>query len=136
MICQHVSIKTIIPLSLSSQPLNSLKSDEAASDPKQGPTFQDGQRRVDYVFTYHVQKPPSVCRKTYRFADYHILRSLRRSLSMMRSGDTPPSKEDPEIAAHKHRLDYHEDDKRFRQTEFEDNLREMGLELEKDEGVS
>uniref|UniRef100_A0A673WPY2 Anoctamin n=1 Tax=Salmo trutta TaxID=8032 RepID=A0A673WPY2_SALTR len=115
-------------------PLNSLKSDEAASGPKQGPTFQDGQRRVDYVLTYHVQKPQSVCRKTSRFADYHILRSLRRSLSMMRSGDTPPSKEDPEIAAHKHRLDYHEDDKRFRQTEFEDNLREMGLELEKDEG--
>uniref|UniRef100_A0A673X0Y1 Anoctamin n=1 Tax=Salmo trutta TaxID=8032 RepID=A0A673X0Y1_SALTR len=97
---------------------------EAASGPKQGPTFQDGQRRVDYVLTYHVQKPQN----------YHILRSLRRSLSMMRSGDTPPSKEDPEIAAHKHRLDYHEDDKRFRQTEFEDNLREMGLELEKDEG--
>uniref|UniRef100_A0A4W5NZJ9 Anoctamin n=1 Tax=Hucho hucho TaxID=62062 RepID=A0A4W5NZJ9_9TELE len=134
MICQHVSIKTTIPLSLSSQPLNSLKSDEAASGPKQGPTFQDGQRRVDYVLTYHVQKPQSVRRKTSRFADYRILRSLRRSLSMMRSGDTPPSKEDPEIAAHKHRLDYHEDDKRFCQTEFEDNLREMGLELEKDEG--
>uniref|UniRef100_A0A4W5P0V5 Anoctamin n=1 Tax=Hucho hucho TaxID=62062 RepID=A0A4W5P0V5_9TELE len=115
-------------------PLNSLKSDEAASGPKQGPTFQDGQRRVDYVLTYHVQKPQSVRRKTSRFADYRILRSLRRSLSMMRSGDTPPSKEDPEIAAHKHRLDYHEDDKRFCQTEFEDNLREMGLELEKDEG--
>ena len=128
--------KTTIPLSLSSQPLNSLKSDEAASGPKQGPTFQDGQRRVDYVLTYHVQKPQSVRRKTSRFADYRILRSLRRSLSTMRSGGTPPSKEDPEIAAHKHRLDYHEDDKRFRQTEFEDNLREMGLELEKDEGVS
>uniref|UniRef100_A0A673X0P4 Anoctamin n=1 Tax=Salmo trutta TaxID=8032 RepID=A0A673X0P4_SALTR len=108
--------------------------EQKSSGPKQGPTFQDGQRRVDYVLTYHVQKPQSVCRKTSRFADYHILRSLRRSLSMMRSGDTPPSKEDPEIAAHKHRLDYHEDDKRFRQTEFEDNLREMGLELEKDEG--
>nr|XP_046202264.1 anoctamin-1-like isoform X1 [Oncorhynchus gorbuscha] len=115
-------------------PLNSLKSDEAASGPKQGPTFQDGQRRVDYVLTYHVQKPQSVRRKTSRFADYRILRSLRRSLSTMRSGGTPPSKEDPEIAAHKHRLDYHEDDKRFRQTEFEDNLREVGLELEKDEG--
>uniref|UniRef100_A0A8C7VQL8 Anoctamin n=1 Tax=Oncorhynchus mykiss TaxID=8022 RepID=A0A8C7VQL8_ONCMY len=126
--------KTTIPLSLSSQPLNSLKSDEAASGPKQGPTFQDGQRRVDYVLTYHVQKPQSVRRKTSRFADYRILRSLRRSLSTMRSGGTPPSKEDPEIAAHKHRLDYHEDDKRFRQTEFEDNLREVGLELEKDEG--
>uniref|UniRef100_A0A673X1U2 Anoctamin n=1 Tax=Salmo trutta TaxID=8032 RepID=A0A673X1U2_SALTR len=113
---------------------HTMQGHEAASGPKQGPTFQDGQRRVDYVLTYHVQKPQSVCRKTSRFADYHILRSLRRSLSMMRSGDTPPSKEDPEIAAHKHRLDYHEDDKRFRQTEFEDNLREMGLELEKDEG--
>uniref|UniRef100_A0A8C7H846 Anoctamin n=1 Tax=Oncorhynchus kisutch TaxID=8019 RepID=A0A8C7H846_ONCKI len=134
MICQHVCIKYIIPLSLSSQPLNSLKSDEAG--PKQGPTFQDGQRRVDYVLTYHIQKPQSFRRKTSHFGDYRILRSLRRSLSMMRGRDTPPPKEDPEVAAHKHRLDYHEDDKRFRQTEFEDNLREMGLELEKDEGVS
>uniref|UniRef100_A0A673Y8D6 Anoctamin n=1 Tax=Salmo trutta TaxID=8032 RepID=A0A673Y8D6_SALTR len=115
-------------------PLNSLKSDEAASGPKQGPTFQDGQRRVDYVLTYHIQKPRSFRRKTSHFGDYRILRSLRRSLSMMRGRDTPPPKEDPEVAAHKHRLDYHEDDKRFRQTEFEDNLREMGLELEKDEG--
>ncbi|XP_020344269.1 anoctamin-1-like isoform X1 [Oncorhynchus kisutch] len=113
-------------------PLNSLKSDEAG--PKQGPTFQDGQRRVDYVLTYHIQKPQSFRRKTSHFGDYRILRSLRRSLSMMRGRDTPPPKEDPEVAAHKHRLDYHEDDKRFRQTEFEDNLREMGLELEKDEG--
>uniref|UniRef100_A0A8C7VS52 Anoctamin n=1 Tax=Oncorhynchus mykiss TaxID=8022 RepID=A0A8C7VS52_ONCMY len=104
--------------------------------PKQGPTFQDGQRRVDYVLTYHIQKPQSFRRKTSHFGDYRILRSLRRSLSMMRGRDTPPPKEDPEVAAHKHRLDYHEDDKRFRQTEFEDNLREMGLELEKDEGVS
>ncbi|CAB1339612.1 unnamed protein product [Coregonus sp. 'balchen'] len=111
-----------------------IPSDEAASGPRQGPTFQDGQRRVDYVLTYHVQKPQSVRRKTSRFADYRILRSLRRSLSMMRSRDTPPPKEDPEIAAYKHRLDYHEDDKRFCQNEFEDNLREMGLELEKDEG--
>uniref|UniRef100_A0A8C7UNT8 Anoctamin n=1 Tax=Oncorhynchus mykiss TaxID=8022 RepID=A0A8C7UNT8_ONCMY len=102
--------------------------------PKQGPTFQDGQRRVDYVLTYHIQKPQSFRRKTSHFGDYRILRSLRRSLSMMRGRDTPPPKEDPEVAAHKHRLDYHEDDKRFRQTEFEDNLREMGLELEKDEG--
>ncbi|XP_013981939.1 anoctamin-1 isoform X1 [Salmo salar] len=115
-------------------PLNSLKSDEAASGPKQGPTFQDGQRRVDYVLTYHIQKPQSFRRKTSHFGDYRILRSLRRSLSMMRGRDTPPPKEDPEVAAHKHRHDYHEDDKRFRQTEFEDNLREMGLELEKDEG--
>uniref|UniRef100_A0A8C7UGX5 Anoctamin n=1 Tax=Oncorhynchus mykiss TaxID=8022 RepID=A0A8C7UGX5_ONCMY len=92
--------------------------------PKQGPTFQDGQRRVDYVLTYHIQKPQSFRRKTSHFGDYRILRSR----------DTPPPKEDPEVAAHKHRLDYHEDDKRFRQTEFEDNLREMGLELEKDEG--
>uniref|UniRef100_A0A673Y8R0 Anoctamin n=1 Tax=Salmo trutta TaxID=8032 RepID=A0A673Y8R0_SALTR len=120
--------------SMSRTPLNSLKSDEAASGPKQGPTFQDGQRRVDYVLTYHIQKPRSFRRKTSHFGDYRILRSLRRSLSMMRGRDTPPPKEDPEVAAHKHRLDYHEDDKRFRQTEFEDNLREMGLELEKDEG--
>lgn len=54
----------------------------------------------------------------------------------MRSSRAPlQPKEDPEIAAQKQQADYHEDDKRFRREEFEENLLEMGLELEKDEGV-
>lgn len=54
----------------------------------------------------------------------------------MRSSRAPlQPKEDPEIAAQEQQADYHEDDKRFRREEFEENLLEMGLELEKDEGV-
>ncbi|XP_010880150.2 anoctamin-1a isoform X2 [Esox lucius] len=114
--------------------LGSLSSDEAAPGQKQGPTFKDGRRRVDYVLTYHIQKPQSVRRNTSRFSGSRVLRSLRQTLSLSKSPAMPPPKIDPEIAAQEHRLDYHEDDKRFRQNEFEDNLREMGLELEKDEG--
>uniref|UniRef100_A0A6Q2ZG19 Anoctamin n=1 Tax=Esox lucius TaxID=8010 RepID=A0A6Q2ZG19_ESOLU len=124
----------IITSCLSSQLLGSLSSDEAAPGQKQGPTFKDGRRRVDYVLTYHIQKPQSVRRNTSRFSGSRVLRSLRQTLSLSKSPAMPPPKIDPEIAAQEHRLDYHEDDKRFRQNEFEDNLREMGLELEKDEG--
>lgn len=54
----------------------------------------------------------------------------------MRGSQAPlQPKEDPEIAAQEQRTDYHEDDKRFRREEFEENLLETGLELEKDEGV-
>uniref|UniRef100_A0A3P8Z2P3 Anoctamin n=1 Tax=Esox lucius TaxID=8010 RepID=A0A3P8Z2P3_ESOLU len=79
-------------------------------------------------------RPESVRRNTSRFSGSRVLRSLRQTLSLSKSPAMPPPKIDPEIAAQEHRLDYHEDDKRFRQNEFEDNLREMGLELEKDEG--
>lgn len=48
----------------------------------------------------------------------------------------PPAHEDPELAAQEQRLDYHADDQRLRREEFEENLREMGLEMEKEEGVS
>uniref|UniRef100_A0A8C2WGY6 Anoctamin n=1 Tax=Cyclopterus lumpus TaxID=8103 RepID=A0A8C2WGY6_CYCLU len=75
--------------------------------PRLGPYFTDGRRRVDYVLAYQIQK------------------SSRAPLQ---------PKEDPEIAAQKQRTDYHEDDKRFRREEFEENLLETGLELEKDEG--
>ncbi|KAL1007050.1 hypothetical protein UPYG_G00081230 [Umbra pygmaea] len=114
--------------------LNTLKSEEADSAQKKGPTFKDGKRRVDYVLTYHIQKPQSVRRKASRFSGCRVLRSLRQTLSTTKSPAVPPPKKDPEIAAQEHRTNYHEDDKRFRREEFEDNLREMGLELEKDEG--
>ncbi|XP_030621678.1 anoctamin-1a [Chanos chanos] len=98
-----------------------------------GPYFQDGQRRIDYVLTYHIEKPQSARRQS----THSIARSLRESLSnsFKRNRRSPPVQEDPEIAAQEHQLDYHEDDRRFRREEFEENLREMGLELEKDEGT-
>uniref|UniRef100_A0A672QED1 Anoctamin n=1 Tax=Sinocyclocheilus grahami TaxID=75366 RepID=A0A672QED1_SINGR len=52
-----------------------------------------------------------------------------------REQKNPPTHEDPELAAQEQRLDYHEDDQRLRREEFEENLREMGLEMEKEEGT-
>uniref|UniRef100_UPI003AAF5EFD anoctamin-1a isoform X2 n=1 Tax=Centroberyx gerrardi TaxID=166262 RepID=UPI003AAF5EFD len=116
-------------------PLNSLYSDDGSFRcPRLGPYFADGRRRVDYVLTYQIQKPGSVRRQSSRFVDNTIIRRLRRSLSMRGSRAPLQPKEDPEIAAKEQRTDYHEDDKRFRREEFEENLLEMGLELEKDEG--
>uniref|UniRef100_A0AAQ5YQ00 Anoctamin n=1 Tax=Amphiprion ocellaris TaxID=80972 RepID=A0AAQ5YQ00_AMPOC len=69
--------------------------------------FQDGQRRVDYVLTYPVKKPGGG-------------RSSRQSSLPMA---------DLEGGA----LNGHEDHKAFRREEFEGKLRDMGLELEKEE---
>ncbi|XP_072237198.1 anoctamin-1a isoform X1 [Leuresthes tenuis] len=98
-----------------------------------GPYFSDGQRRVDYVLAYNIQKPSSIRRRSSRF-DNNFFRQLRRSMSMRSSRAPLQPKEDPEFAAKEQRSDYHEDDKRFRREEFEENLRATGLELEKDEG--
>ncbi|KAJ8413082.1 hypothetical protein AAFF_G00106640 [Aldrovandia affinis] len=107
--------------------LNSLAPEESAQC-RQGLHFQDGQRRVDYVLTYHVKKPSSSRsrRHSSRFMESALARSIRRARA------PPPPRDDPEIAAQEHSLDYHEDDKFFRREEFETNLQEMGLELEKD----
>ncbi|KAG9352134.1 hypothetical protein JZ751_020547 [Albula glossodonta] len=107
--------------------LNSLTPEERTQC-RQGLYFQDGQRRVDYVLTYHVKKPNSSRsrRHSSRFMESALARSIRRARA-------PPPKDDPEIAAQEQSLDYHEDDKLFRREEFECNLQEMGLELEKDE---
>lgn len=104
--------------------------------PQIGPYFSDGQRRVDYVLVYHIQKPSSVRTRSSKFGDTNFIRRLRRSLSLRGSKAPLQPKEDPEIAAQDHQMDYHEDDKRFRREEFEENLIDMGLELEKDEEVS
>ncbi|XP_030269721.1 anoctamin-1a isoform X2 [Sparus aurata] len=116
-------------------PMKNLYADDGSPlNPRLGPYFSDGQRRVDYVLAYHIQKPSSIRRPSSRFGDNNFIRRLRRSMSMRSSRAPLQPKEDPEIAAQKQRTDYHEDDKRFRREEFEENLLETGLELEKDEG--
>ncbi|XP_051757647.1 anoctamin-1a isoform X2 [Ctenopharyngodon idella] len=97
--------------------------DERPKDSKLWPYFQDGQRRIDYVLTYHVQKPPSTRKQK------------SNSCCLRRKRTSSPSHEDPELAAQEQRLDYHVDDQRLRREEFEENLCEMGLEMEKDEGT-
>uniref|UniRef100_A0A672Y580 Anoctamin n=1 Tax=Sphaeramia orbicularis TaxID=375764 RepID=A0A672Y580_9TELE len=116
--------------------LSNLYGDDGSPlSPRLGPYFSDGRRRVDYVLAYQIQKPNSIRRQSSRFGETNFIRRLRRSLSMRSSRAPLQPKEDPEIAAQDHRTDYHEDDKRFRREEFEENLLETGLELEKDEGT-
>ncbi|XP_037396573.1 anoctamin-1 isoform X4 [Pygocentrus nattereri] len=109
--------------------LNCLTPEETAQC-RHGLYFQDGERRVDYVLTYQVKKPSSsrARRHSSRFTDNALTRSLRRTRPQARS-----AKPDPEPGPQETSADHHEDDKRFRREEFEGNLREMGLELEKDE---
>ncbi|KAF5893465.1 anoctamin-1-like isoform X4, partial [Clarias magur] len=95
--------------------LNSLTPNES-SRCGYGLYFQDGERRVDYVLTYQIKKPGSSRRQSSRLTDNKFTRSLRRV-------------RDPEPGV----VDHHDDDKHLRREEFETNLREMGLELERDE---
>ncbi|XP_075907912.1 anoctamin-1a isoform X2 [Nelusetta ayraudi] len=113
-----------------SMPMKTLSGDNSLKQ-QQGPYFSDGQRRVDYVLAYQIRKSNSV--RPEKDQDGNFVRRLRRSLSMRSSRAPLTPKEDPEIAAQDQQVDYHEDDKRFRREEFEENLLEMGLELEKDD---
>ncbi|XP_028811574.1 anoctamin-1a isoform X1 [Denticeps clupeoides] len=95
---------------------------------KLGPYFHDGRRRIDYVLTYTVQKPVSMSPTS----SGSFVRGLRQSLSRSLRRSTSSAQDDPENASE---LGCQEDVKRVRREEFEDNLMEMGLELEKDEGT-
>ncbi|XP_040059992.2 anoctamin-1a isoform X1 [Gasterosteus aculeatus] len=122
-------------MSNESIPMKNLYADEGSPlYSRLGPYFTDGRRRVDYVLAYHIQKPSSIRRQPSRFGDNGFIHRLRRSMSMRSSRAPLQPKEDPEIAAQEQRTDYNEDDKRFRRDEFEENLLETGLQLEKDEG--
>uniref|UniRef100_A0A8C4EEJ5 Anoctamin n=1 Tax=Dicentrarchus labrax TaxID=13489 RepID=A0A8C4EEJ5_DICLA len=74
--------------------------------------FQDGQRRVDYVLTYPVKKPSAG-------------RSSRQSTHLLT--------ENAVLGCPGETFGGQEDHKAFRREEFEGKLRDMGLELEKDE---
>ncbi|XP_059393475.1 anoctamin-1a isoform X2 [Carassius carassius] len=99
---------------------------ERPKDARLWPYFQDGLRRIDYVLTYHVQMPQS----THKQSSKSCL-----CCRFKREPKIPPAHVDPELAAQEQRLDYHDDDQRLRREEFEENLREMGLEMEKEEGT-
>uniref|UniRef100_A0A671M7K0 Anoctamin n=1 Tax=Sinocyclocheilus anshuiensis TaxID=1608454 RepID=A0A671M7K0_9TELE len=96
---------------------------------EKGLYFQDGKRRVDYVLTYHIKKTSSSRRHTSRLRDNAFTRTLRRG----REPPPPAPKDDAEVGSPHHSMDHHDDDKCLRREEFESNLMEMGLELERDE---
>uniref|UniRef100_I3J8B8 Anoctamin n=1 Tax=Oreochromis niloticus TaxID=8128 RepID=I3J8B8_ORENI len=74
--------------------------------------FQDGQRRVDYVLTYSVKKSSGS-------------HSTRQSVHLLT--------ENVVLGCSGEIFNGQEDQKAFRREEFEGKLRDMGLELEKDE---
>ncbi|XP_051823278.1 anoctamin-1 [Antechinus flavipes] len=104
--------------------LNSLGVDPDAKC-KYGLYFQDGRRKVDYVLVYHYKKT----------GNHNILaRVLHVDPSQ---GGSQSLKQEPlpgkEGSMDTTEFDHHEADKRARREEYESNLREAGLELEKDE---
>ncbi|XP_072242907.1 anoctamin-1-like [Leuresthes tenuis] len=112
--------------------------------------FQDGQRRVDYILTYTLKKPGggrSSRQSVHRLTENAFTRSLRhwpqsqgehvqvhqaqrrRDSSSLQSSPVA----DVEMGCLGETLNGQEDHKSFMREEFEGKLREMGLELEKDE---
>ncbi|XP_028440462.1 anoctamin-1 isoform X1 [Perca flavescens] len=112
--------------------------------------FQDGQRRVDYILTYHVKKPAggrSGRQSSHVLTENAVARSLRRGphsfgehfrlhqAQRARNSSSLPSSPmaDVELGCPGETFNGQEDHKMFRRKEFEGKLRDMGLELEKDE---
>ncbi|XP_030282247.1 anoctamin-1 isoform X1 [Sparus aurata] len=123
---------------------------EESTHCQHGLYFEDGQRRVDYVLTYPLKKQAGgrSCRQsTHLLTENAFARSLRRGphhisehlrhYTVKRAKDSlsPPSspRADTELGCPGETFGGHEDHKTFRREEFEGKLREMGLELEKDE---
>ncbi|XP_065154051.2 anoctamin-1 isoform X1 [Paramisgurnus dabryanus] len=124
-----VSIKSIDDIGYDLQDSMLLKalSPEENTHCRRGLYFQDGKRRVDYILTYQIKKTSSSRRHTIHLIDNAFTRTLRR-------GRGPPlPKNDPEAGSRAHNMNHHDDDKCLRREEFEINLMEMGLELEREE---
>lgn len=100
---------------------------------KYGLYFRDGRRKVDYILVYH-HKRSSGSRTLVRRVQHSDTTSGARSVKQ----DHPlPGKGAPlDTGLAEPPMDYHEDDKRFRREEYEGNLLEAGLELERDEDVT
>uniref|UniRef100_A0A452IL13 Anoctamin n=1 Tax=Gopherus agassizii TaxID=38772 RepID=A0A452IL13_9SAUR len=110
-----------------SQLLNSLCQDPDANC-KHGLYFRDGKRKVDYILVYHYKK--SSVSKTLTRRIYHNDSSAR---SIKQDHQLPGTGGHLDVGESETHMDYHEDDKRFRREEYEGNLMEAGLELERDE---
>ncbi|KAK2841811.1 hypothetical protein Q5P01_012011 [Channa striata] len=117
---------------------------------RHGLYFQDGQRRVDYILTYPVKKPGSgrsSRQSVHLLTEKAVARSLRHVShsrgEQLHCHQAPKTKDsaasqsspaaDVELGCVGETFNGQEDHKAFRREEFEGKLRDMGLELEKDE---
>lgn len=109
-------------LSFCPQLLNSQSTNKMPQHSNLGPYFQDGQRRIDYILTYHVDKLEHT-----RHHSSSTFKGLKDSLCCTgKRNKANSSHHDPESASNAH----------IHREEFEHKLSDMGLELEKEEDVS
>ncbi|XP_047735367.1 anoctamin-1 isoform X5 [Prionailurus viverrinus] len=109
--------------------LNALSVDPDA-ECKHGLYLRDGRRKVDYILVYHPKRPSgsrTLARRVQHGDAAPAARGTRQDQPLPGKGDVGAAG-GPEPP-----MDYHEDDKRFRREEYEGNLLEAGLELERDE---